>query len=154
VGSQSGRRVVVTPGPRPWWASDGEAAAVEPVDPLEAHRAARRGPAPAEGPAAWWDRSTDDPQETVDHDSDDDLDGDAAASGAHRPDVCGVCPICVAMRALGETRPQLVEHLTEAARHLAAALRSVVDEAPGARGDGPAEGGRPGRDPLERIDLD
>jgi hypothetical protein len=146
--------VVVTPGPRPWWASDGEAAAAEPVDPLEAHRAARRGAVPEEGPAAWWDRSRGGPQEASDHDPAGERDGDAAASGAHRPDVCGVCPICVAMRALGETRPQLVEHLTEAARHLAAALRSVVDEAPGARGDGPAEGGRPGRDPLERIDLD
>jgi hypothetical protein len=121
---------------RPWWASDGAAApGDDDVDPVDAHRAARRG---ASGPAGEWDVPVDD-------------DGPPSAA-AHGPDVCGICPFCVALRALGESRPQLVEHLSEAARHLSAALRSVLE-------DPPRPGGReerpPPRDaPFEHIDLD
>jgi hypothetical protein len=157
----------VSRGQRPWWASDADAATAAPVDPLEAHRAARRGPVPLDGPEAWWQTDTppSDPAPA------DDGPGDARGgtpNGAptageraggtdegrdgHRPDICGVCPICVGLRALGESRPQLVEHLTEAARHLAAAVRSVVDEAQAPRSDGSRTGREP--DPFERIDLD
>ena len=65
---------------------------------------------------------------------------------AHTPDVCGVCPICVGLRALAESRPELVGHLAEAARHVALAARSLMDRP---ERDGAAED-----EPLEHIDLD
>jgi hypothetical protein len=161
---------------RPWWASDledGAAGAGPSVDPLEAHRAARRGEVPVDDPA-WWDPegflgadplgedpsatargaaeatgSTDDERSP---DGEDEARGPDPADAAHGPDVCGVCPICLALRSLGESRPQLLEHLTEAARHLAAAARSLVDDPPRSRRDGPRRDHDP--DPFERIDLD
>jgi hypothetical protein len=165
----------VTGNARPWWASDADAAdtdPLDPLDPLEAHRAARRGQVPLEGPASWWDThapSDDAPvgdapvgdapvgeepggEEPGGPDREAQADEPGAAGPGHGPDVCGVCPLCTALRMLGETRPQLVEHLTEAARHLAAAVRSVVDEPPRARGDA-AKRGRD-TDAFERIDLD
>jgi hypothetical protein len=69
--------------------------------------------------------------------------GATPRTAAHGPDVCGVCPICIGLRALGESRPELVAHLTEAARHLAAAVRAVVEPPQ----DGEAHD-------LERIDLE
>jgi hypothetical protein len=157
--------------PRPWWASELDAEAVgSTVDPLEAHRAARRGGPPPRDDTSWWDldglrepapdaassgattgtAGTDDATGTA---GTDDATGIGGAAGAgHGPDVCGACPICLALRSLGESRPQLLEHLTEAARHLAAAVRSVVEEPPRGRGDDARRGG--GADPFERIDLD
>jgi hypothetical protein len=151
---------------QPWWASVADAAPAAPVDPLEAHRAARRGPVPLDGPEAWWhadtpfdpETETDGPGEARDgtpYGAPNDGEqawGDEGRQDGHRPDICGVCPICVGLRALGESRPQLVEHLTEAARHLAAAVRSIVEEPHGP----PSDGARSGRDPdpFERIDLD
>jgi hypothetical protein len=86
----------------------------------------------------------------------DDDPGSAAAADpgsegdeGHRIDACGVCPICVGLRALGEVRPDLVGHLAEAARHLAAAVRSAV-ETTAPRSD-PGTGSRSG---PTRIDLD
>jgi hypothetical protein len=137
--------VVVTGGPRPWWASEADAAASDPVDPVDAHRAARRGGFPTEDPAAWWDGQA--PPEGGP--AGEAHDRARADQPGHGPDVCGVCPLCAALRALGETRPQLVEHLTEAARHLAAAFRSVVDEPRPDEADEPRD-----RVPFERIDLD
>lgn len=79
--------------------------------------------------------------------------GPARDAAAHL-DVCGVCPICVGLRALGTHHPELVGHLSEAARHLAAAVRTFV-EAPEPRTSG-TEGGTTARadDGLTRIDLD
>ncbi|MEX1178850.1 MAG: hypothetical protein WEB09_10345 [Nitriliruptor sp.] len=79
--------------------------------------------------------------------------------GGHRIDACGVCPICVGLRALGDARPDLVVHLAEATRHLALAVRTVVDAATDGRdpaGRGPGAPGRRAaqRDGLEHIDLD
>lgn len=60
-------------------------------------------------------------------------------------DVCQVCPICAILRTVDDVRPELVEHLTEAARHLTLAAKAFVDaQAAGFEGD---EG-------LQRIDLD
>lgn len=59
------------------------------------------------------DRSTDDP-------------GSSRDGSLHHPEICGVCPVCSAARALDGARPELLEHLSEAARHLAAALRVMV----------------------------
>jgi hypothetical protein len=156
----------------PWWASElegGVAEATPALDPLEAHRAARRGAHPADEGIAGWDLddllgpppdagATDEEarrgeqvdEETVDGPGPTGRDGPAAA---HGPDVCGVCPICVALRALGESRPQLLEHLTEAARHLTAAVRNLVEDPPRVRPDG-ARRGPDDPDPFERIDLD
>jgi hypothetical protein len=137
--------VVVTRDPRPWWASGADAAVPDPVDPIDAHRAARRGGFPAEDPTVR--RDGEDPREDGHVAGAHDRPG--ADQPGHGPDVCGVCPLCAALRALGETRPQLVEHLTEAARHLAAAFRSFADEPRPGEADEPRD-----RAPFERIDLD
>jgi hypothetical protein len=135
----------VTGPPRPWWASETDPAVPDTVDPVVAHRAARRGGVPKEDPATWWHGDV-----PAEHGRASDPHGQTRTDQpGHGPDVCGVCPLCAALRALGETRPQLVEHLTEAARHLAAAFRSVVDEPRAGEADERRE-----RAPFERIDLD
>jgi hypothetical protein len=123
--------------PRPWWASEGPIdGGIDPgQDPLLAHRTARRGddaepadpsePDPASGP--------DDP-------------GSASGPTQQGPasEICGMCPVCIAARMLGDSRPELLAHLTEAARHVSAAVRTLLD-APGDRGPGPdAPGPGPG----------
>jgi hypothetical protein len=81
-------------------------------------------------------------------------------SSSHRPELCGICPLCTLARALEDSRPDLLEHLTEAARHLAAAARSLLDPAvtdPGdAASDRPPDPGATGRarSGIERIPLD
>lgn len=66
-------------------------------------------------------------------------------SGGLRPhprdQTCRACPWCIALRSLGDARPEVVEHLDEAMRHLVAAARAWVDAAED-RGD------------WERIPLD
>ncbi len=57
------------------------------------------------------------------------------------------CPICMALTAVGEARPDIIEHLLVASREALLALRSIID----ARLDGtPAE--QPTR--LERLTID
>ncbi|MEX0836403.1 MAG: hypothetical protein WD010_09950 [Nitriliruptor sp.] len=176
---------------RPWWASEGDAP-VDDVDPVEAHRRARRPSSEPPGPdddGSWWvpaseavtrlvrdltasataspprgladdlfggdDRTTtDDPERPR-------TSGGGGGDGpdGHTVDACGICPICVGLRALGDARPDLVVHLAEAARQLALAVRTVVDAA--ADGDeatadrsGAASGRRSRRDGLQHIDLD
>ena len=113
----------------------------------------------------------DDPLETGGDDEFDDSDescgsghaGAAETAGStvgagHQPDVCGVCPICVGLRALAESRPELMGHLAEAARHVALAARSLrerpaeADSEARDRGARPGEGQRSGG--LEHIDLE
>ena len=60
---------------------------------------------------------------------------------------CAQCPWCVLMGVLGEGRPEIREHLREAGRELALALRAVLDEAGPEESSGRADG-------LRRIDLD
>lgn len=66
----------------------------------------------------------------------------------HRPDapreVCQVCPICALLRAVGDVRPELIEHLTEAARHLTLAAKAFIDAQAAAYED----------DGLEHIPVD
>jgi hypothetical protein len=142
----------------PWWASDGpvDGGVDRASDPVERHRAARRGAYDPAGVA---------PDEAADEADPDDEVAPAEASRQH-VDACGVCPFCASLRLLQDSRPELVEHLTEAARHLAAAARSLLDtpvpsgaeRADGASARRPSEGprGRPspadGR--LQRIVLD
>lgn len=116
---------------RPWWASD-PAQQSSTEDPVTAHRAARRG---SSGDDPWWDAVGAPPS-----------DDPTARPGPHTFEACGICPICAGLRALSETRPDLVHHLAEAARHVAAAVRAAL-EAP------PTSGGT-SDEPLEHIDLD
>ena len=87
--------------------------------------------------------------------------GQAAGStvgAGHQPDVCGVCPICVGLRALAESRPELMGHLAEAARHVALAARSLRERPAEADGEARDRGARPGEGQrgggLEHIDLE
>jgi hypothetical protein len=73
-----------------------------------------------------------------------------------------VCPLCTLARTLEDTRPELMGHLTEAARHLAAAARALL-ETPPSRPDATAPdrpsgdtaaGGTPRRGAVQRIPLD
>jgi len=57
------------------------------------------------------------------------------------------CPICMALTAVGEARPELIEHLLVASREALLALRSIID----ARLDGTPDA-RPTR--LERLTID
>lgn len=153
--------------PRPWWASDGPTDPASDQDPVDLHRAARRGMPPPTGsePPSGRSGSAAGPDDG----------SHAVPPGAPRDplaEVCGVCPICIAARVVGETRPELLEHLAEAGRHLGAAVRSLLDPGVGSRDAGPAaQGSSDGAsadgpcsetrvsearvsDRLRRIDLD
>jgi hypothetical protein len=71
-----------------------------------------------------------------------------AAESSPSPPVCGVgfCPICMAVTAMGEVRPELVEHLLFAGRELLLAVRALID----AR----LEGVDPSVTKLERITIE
>lgn len=86
---------------QPWWSS----AAEQPQDDAE--------PTGAGSPA---DGAADDPDRTA-----------GAADAPHEAAGCGWCPVCSTVRALQDTHPELVDHLTEAARHLAAAARTLLE---------------------------
>ena len=62
--------------------------------------------------------------------------------------ICSVafCPICAAVTAFGEARPDLVEHLLVAGREMLLAVRALID----ARLEGVSE--RPMK--LERLEID
>jgi hypothetical protein len=139
----------------PWWASDGpvDGGVDRSVDPIERHRAARRGavdPGDVDAPP-WWAGDAPKPAARPDAapaspDPDPPLPSEPARGASqdparHRVDACGVCPFCISMRLLQDTRPDLVDHLTEAARHLAAAARSLLDTpVPGAASDAARSG--------------
>ena len=132
----------MTESSRPWWASDthqqadpqGSAGRIDDVDPIEAFRSARR-PRPVPPRAADHDPS---PGATPPPE-------DQAGTGAspdgdepwpHRPELCGICPLCTLARTLEDTRPELMGHLTEVARHLAAAARALMETPPPAADGG------------------
>lgn len=199
----------MTSADRPWWATDDDDPRGGGTDPLEAHRAARRGddrstgagagPDPGGGPdpevpptggrtdddGSWWVPATEaltrlardlaasavasPPRGLVDDDADgargsdapptrDGEHEDGTGGGGHHVDACGVCPICVGLRALGTSRPELAGHLAEAARQLTLAVRAVVDAAAPSDGAGDPprsrDPGRRGPEDLRRIDLD
>jgi hypothetical protein len=139
----------------PWWASVPEpshaggsgAEAIDDADPVEAFRAARR-PQPVPPRAARAGTTQDETPRSRPEPEAEGEPGLGAGSGsgsdsrpggsgteplgqppAHRPELCGICPLCTLARALEDSRPELLEHLTEAARHLAAAARSLLDPA-------------------------
>ena len=53
---------------------------------------------------------------------------EATAEDAPRP-MCSIalCPICAVVTALGEARPELIEHLLLAGREVLLAARAVID---------------------------
>jgi len=53
---------------------------------------------------------------------------EVAESDGARP-VCSFvfCPICLALTAMGEARPELVEHVLMASREMLLALRALID---------------------------
>lgn len=139
----------------PWWAGEGGQGADPTVVPLDA---ATRSASPADdtGAAASQraapeaDHHGDEAPGPTDEHADD---ASAPRTAEHRPELCGVCPICTGFRLLEEVRPELAHHLAEATRHLAAALRDLAEHPPTSRrrtdtphGDTPP--------PVQRIDLD
>jgi hypothetical protein len=77
--------------------------------------------------------------------------GDAwAAATAPEPDgaECRVCPICQGLRVLRGTRPEVFEHLSDAAASMAAALRELLGDS-----GGPGGASRERPPDVERIDL-
>lgn len=154
----------------PWWASDGVPVDVT-EDPLGAHRAARAGQRRDEEPDVGgerqrdahaphggipWAELTDAVVRVVREVSRGVTSSRTAAPRADgtgtdpdhdhdHVDACQVCPVCAGLRVLGEVRPELVTHLSEAARHVTMAARAFVD----AQADRYDEA-----DGFERIDLD
>jgi hypothetical protein len=132
--------------PRPWWASADASSTLDDVDPVDAFRAARRrNDTDGSGSAA----GADEPPPSTGHDPAPPPRDAAGPAAPHRPELCGFCPLCSLARNLEETRPELVEHLTEAARHLAAAVRALVEPA-----DAGSTHGSDPSDRLQRIPLD
>jgi hypothetical protein len=76
---------------------------------------------------------------------------------------CRVCPLCTALAALREARPEAVEHLAKAGAELLLAAKALLDGAtpdrPAAPRRGRARGGgapgaaTPASDGLQRIDV-
>lgn len=153
----------------PWWSSGAEG--LDDTDPFEAHRAARRGDGtggtgerPWDVPWEDWDeRDPPPPLGTQRSPVDDALEalqalarfvasrrgGSSGIRPHSRDQSCRACPWCIAMRSLGDVRPEVVDHLDEAVRHLVAAARAWI-EAADARGqwqripldDDPGDDGR------------
>ncbi|HEY3209441.1 MAG TPA: hypothetical protein VGL18_06550 [Actinomycetota bacterium] len=74
-------------------------------------------------------------------------DGQPAPAPAGQP-ICSVafCPICTAVTAFGEARPDLLEHLLVAGREMLLAIRGLID----ARLEGSPE--RPTK--MERLRIE
>lgn len=126
---------------RPWWASEGAVdGGVDPAeDPLLAHRTARRGDGETDPAAGSTTADAAGPE------------ADTAPGSTHAAsEICGVCPVCIAARMLGESRPELLGHLTEAARHLSAAVRTLLEAPTDRNGDDAGSDDRG----VRRIDLD
>lgn len=146
-------------GRSPWWSS-GADDLDDATDPFEAYRTARAtsddGARPWDVPwEDWDDRDAPPPPGAQRSTVDDAVDAVQALarfvaarrggrSGVRphpREQTCRACPWCIAVRSLGDARPEVVDHLDEALRHLVAAARAWVDAAE-SRGD------------WQRIELD
>jgi hypothetical protein len=75
---------------------------------------------------------------------------EASSPSAPPPPLCSVafCPICTMVTAMGEARPELVEHLLLAGREMLLAARAVID----ARLEG--MDADEGKTKLERITIE
>lgn len=72
-------------------------------------------------------------------------DGEHLATGSPE---CSVCPVCQAVRAARQVKPETVDHLLDAAASVVAALRSTLLQA--APGGG---SGAPAPSPVQHIDV-
>lgn len=104
------------------------------------------------GDRPWW--ASEHAHQDAGHERDDGS-SERVPPHEHRADadaaVCQVCPICALLRVVDEVRPEVLDHLTEAGRHLTLAAKAFLDaqaEAYERQGRGREGGG------LERIDLD
>ncbi len=68
-------------------------------------------------------------------------------AGATAPE-CLVCPLCMGIAALRQSRPEAVEHVLKAGVELLAAFRALVEPA-----DGHADGHRQRPTGMQRIDI-
>lgn len=126
----------------PWWASGRSPA--EGLDPdedgFEAHDAARRARRTDRGddtarsdgpPPPHWVTDLIEMLARVASASTARMGGTpprGAGSPPHPPDqVCDACPVCLALRAVREIRPEAIAHLAEAARHVSLALKAFAD---------------------------
>lgn len=142
----------------PWWASTGADGLDPGQDPLDAHRRGRAGDHDTPGDGAGGR------QQARDHGGGDVVDaliallaaagrrvadrgaaaaaGDVAAAAHEDGQVCDACPVCRLLRAVRQSRPDVVTHLADAAHHVSLALQALAEAS-----DAP-DGG------LEHIDLD
>lgn len=172
VGDPSDASEAGTDGAPPWWHAAADAAATlaeQLATTVEGHRAGARsddraaddGPSAADdGPGAGNARRGAGEHDDADHragaagardraaGADDDAEGGHDGHAAGPGDVCGVCPVCTGLRALSEQRPELVDHLAEAARHLSLAVRALAPR------EAPREHRTARDDGLTHIDLD
>lgn len=132
----------------PWWASGaGPGDGLDDEDPLDRHTAGRGGAADGRG-GAWWEDAVAalaDAARSADRGTG--PRGRTTGAASPHPDgrVCHACPVCVALRALEGSRPEVVAHLSEALHHLSLAARAFLEAQVGATG---GDGG------LRRVDLD
>lgn len=142
----------------PWWASTGADGLDPGQDPLDAHRRGRAG----EQEAA--DEEPGGRQQGRDHGGGEVVDAllallaaagrrvadrgvataasDVAAAAHDDGQVCDACPVCRLLRAVRQSRPDVVTHLADAAHHVSLALQALAEAS-----DAP-DGG------FEHIDLD
>ena len=75
----------------------------------------------------------------------------APAAPAHGGTVCSVafCPICATVAALGELKPEVIDHLMVAGREFLLAVRALIDSR--LESMTPPE---PGEQRVERIPID
>lgn len=71
----------------------------------------------------------------------------AAAAGLGASEECRLCPVCQLIRVLQTTRPEVAEHLGDAAVSLTAALRSAIETAQQSWTSGPPRA-------AQKIDID
>jgi hypothetical protein len=145
---------------QPWWASGRDPdEGIDDQDPFDAHRDARSGRSdPPSGdrgdpPPRWIEDAVDliarfateanrrFAPRSGQSASDDDV---GAGFTAHvGGEVCDACPVCIGLRAIRSSRPDVITHLSEAAHHLSLALKAFAD----AQADATT-------DTFEHIDLD
>lgn len=73
---------------------------------------------------------------------------EGAAEGVGHSPECSVCPICQGIRVLRGARPEVVEHLSDAAMSFLSALSALVSSEPG-----PADKAPPRREQVQHIDV-
>jgi hypothetical protein len=70
-----------------------------------------------------------------------------SSEGVTAPE-CLVCPLCMGIAALRQSRPDAVEHMLKAGVELLAAFRALVEPAGGG-----TDGHRPRAGGMQRIDV-